>query len=181
MENKQKKEKIQNVKEQKRQGIVKTITIVLAIILVSMIGFVGIYNQKQNHMENMVKDYDLAMDLKGARIVSIKPKEDKQTIIKDAEGNEITEKLTDEQIAEKGYTKEEVDKNAEKLTKENFEKTKEIVEKRLKGMGLQNYVLRLNEQTGELVIELEEDTNTDTIISNLGATGKFEIQDSETK
>ena len=181
MENKQKKEKIQNVKEQKRQGIVKTITIVFAIILVSMIGFVGIYSQKQNHMENMVKNYDLAMDLKGARIVSIKPKEDKQTIIKDAEGNEITEKLTDEQIAEKGYTKEEVDKNAEKLTKENFEKTKEIVEKRLKGMGLQNYVLRLNEQTGELVIELEEDTNTDTIISNLGATGKFEIQDSETK
>ena len=66
-----------------------------------MIGFVGIYTQKQNRMENIVRGYDLAMDLKGARVVSIKPKEDKQTVIKDSEGNKITEELTDEQIKEK--------------------------------------------------------------------------------
>lgn len=181
MENKQKKEKIQNVKEQKRERIIKIITACLITILISMIGFVGIYTQKQNQMENQIKDYDLSMDLKGARILSIKPKEDKETIIKDSEGNEITEELTDEQITEKGYTKEEVNKNAEKLTKENFEKTKTIIQKRLKNMGIENYIIRLNEETGEVFIELEENTETDTIVSNIGATGKFEIQDSETK
>lgn len=181
MENKQKKEKIQNVKEEKRERIIKIITACLIAILISMIGFVGIYTQKQNQMKNQIKDYDLSMDLKGARILSIKPKEDKETIIKDTEGNKITEELTDEQITEKGYTKEEVNKNAEKLTKENFEKTKTIIQKRLKNMGIENYIIRLNEETGEIFIELEENTETDTIVSNIGATGKFEIQDSETK
>lgn len=181
MENKQKKEKIQNVKEEKRERIIKIITACLITILISMIGFVGIYTQKQNQMKNQIKDYDLSMDLKGARILSIKPKEDKETIIKDTEGNKITEELTDEQITEKGYTKEEVNKNAEKLTKENFEKTKTIIQKRLKNMGIENYIIRLNEETGEIFIELEENTETDTIVSNIGATGKFEIQDSETK
>ena len=121
MENKQKRK---NPKCEKRKGenIVKIITIILAIILISMIGFVGIYTQNQNRMEDIVKGYDLSTDLKGGRIVSIKPKEDKQTVIKDSEGNEITEELTDEQITEKGYTKEEIDKNADKLTKENFKK-----------------------------------------------------------
>lgn len=180
MENKQKKEKIQSVKREKGENIVKIITIILAIILISMIGFVGIYTQNQNRMEDIVKGYDLSTDLKGGRIVSIKPKEDKQTVIKDSEGNEITEELTDEQITEKGYTKEEIDKNADKLTKENFKKTKEIIEKRLKNMGLQNYTVRLNEETGEVLMELEENTDTDTVVSNIGATGKFEIQDSET-
>ena len=98
MENKQKKEKIQNVKEEKRERIIKIITACLIAILISMIGFVGIYTQKQNQMKNQIKDYDLSMDLKGARILSIKPKEDKETIIKDTEGNKITEELTDEQI-----------------------------------------------------------------------------------
>lgn len=181
MENKQKKEKIQNVKEEKRERIIKIITACLITILISMIGFVGIYTQKQNQMKNQIKDYDLSMDLKGARILSIKPKEDKETIIKDTEGNKITEELTDEQITEKGYTKEEVNKNAEKLAKENFEKTKTIIQKRLKNMGIENYIIRLNEETGEIFIELEENTETDTIVSNIGATGKFEIQDSETK
>ena len=124
-----KKRKIQNVKEEKRERIIKIITACLITILISMIGFVGIYTQKQNQMKNQIKDYDLSMDLKGARILSIKPKEDKETIIKDTEGNKITEELTDEQITEKGYTKEEVNKNAEKLTKENFEKTKTIIQK----------------------------------------------------
>ena len=48
-------------------------------------------------------------------------------------------------------------------------------------MGIENYIIRLNEETGEIFIELEENTETDTIVSNIGATGKFEIQDSETK
>lgn len=181
MKNNQKKEKVQNQSTGKKQIVFKVVTIILAIILISMIGFVGIYTQKQNRMENIVRGYDLAMDLKGARVVSIKPKEDKQTVIKDSEGNKITEELTDEQIKEKGYTKEEVNKNADKLTKENFESAKTIIEKRLENLGLENYIVRLNEETGEITMEIEENTDTDTVISNISTNGKFEVQDSETK
>ena len=68
---------------------IKILTIVLAIILISMIGFIGIYTQKQNRMENLVKGYDLAMDLKGGRVIAIKPTENVETVIKDSEGNII--------------------------------------------------------------------------------------------
>lgn len=166
----------------KRNGNgVKILTIVLAIILISIIGFIGIYTQKQNRMENVVKGYDLAMDLKGGRVVAIKPVEDIETVIKDSEGNIIEEELTDEEIAEKGYTKEEIKNNAEKLTKENFEKTKELLSKRLQQMGIQNYIIKLDNETGEITIELEENSQTDEIVSNFGTTGKFEIVDSETE
>lgn len=166
----------------KRNGNgIKILTIVLAIILISMIGFIGIYTQKQNRMENIMKGYDLAMDLKGGRIVAIKPVEDIETVIKDSEGNIIEEELTEDEIAEKGYTTEEVNNNADKLTKENFEKTKELLAKRLQQMGLQNYIIKVNDETGEITIELEENSQTDEIVSNFGTTGKFEIVDSETE
>ena len=160
---------------------IKILTIVLAIILISMIGFIGIYTQKQNRMENLVKGYDLAMDLKGGRVIAIKPTENVETVIKDSEGIIIEEELTDEEIEQKGYTKEEINNNADKLTKENFEKSKEFLIKRLQQMGLQSYIIKLNDQTGEITIEIEENSQTDEIVSNFGTTGKFEIVDSETE
>ncbi len=160
---------------------IKILTIILTIILISMIGFLGIYVQKQNRMENIVKDYDYTMDLKGARIIAIKPEEEIETKIKDAEGNEITEELTDEEIKEKGYTKEEINKNAEKLTLENFKQTEQIIIKRLEQLGLNDYNIALNEQSGEIKIEIEENNSTNSIISDLYTTGNFEISDSETE
>ena len=48
-------------------------------------------------------------------------------------------------------------------------------------MGLQSYIIKLNDQTGEITIEIEENSQTDEIVSNFGTTGKFEIVDSETE
>lgn len=174
-----KEEKTNKEKKTRNGNAIKILTIVLAMILISMIGFVGIYSKKQNRMENIVEGYDLAMDLKGARVVSIAPVDDKETVIKDAEGNTIDEDLTDEQIAEKGYTKEEIDNNADKKTKENYEKTRNIIEKRLEQLGVDNSIIKLNDETGEITLEIEENTDTDTIISEIAVEGKFEIVDSE--
>ena len=63
---------------------------------------------------------------------------------------------------------------------ENYKKSKEIIEKRLKELKIDNYVTRLNEQTGEIIVEIPENSDTDNIVTNLGTTGKFEILDSET-
>ena len=91
---------------------IKILTITLAIIAITMIAFFGVYTQEPNRMENQMKDYSLAMDLKGSRNIRLKVNTENKTTIKDAEGKEVEEEnLTDEEIAEKGYTKEEIPNN----------------------------------------------------------------------
>ena len=163
---------------------VKILTITLAIILITMIAFFGIYVQVQNRMENKVKDYSYAMDIKGSRNIRLKVNSENKTTIKDAEGNivEDSESLTDEEIAEKGYTKEETPYNGEEVRNvENYRASQEVIEKRLKELGVDNYIIKLDEQNGDIVIEIAEDDQTDSIISNISTTGKFEIIDSQTK
>lgn len=163
---------------------VKILTITLAIALISMVAFAGVYVTKQNRMENKVKSYTYAMDLKGARTITLKVDTSKKTTIKDSEGKEVenSSNLTDEEISKKGYTKEETDYNSQDvLNVENYKKSKEVIEKRLKELKINNYITRLNEQTGEIIVEVPENDNTDNIVTNIGTTGKFEILDSETK
>ena len=59
-------------------------------------------------------------------------------------------------------------------------KTKEIIEKRLKKLGVEEYNISLNTKTGEIIVEIPEDDKTDTVVSNINTVGKFEITDSET-
>lgn len=162
---------------------IKILVITLVIALITMIGFFGIYVNVQNRMEDKVKDYSYAMDLEGTRNIRLKVDTQNKTTIKDAEGKEVTdtENLTDEQIAENGYTKEETPyNNPEDLNAENYKKSKKVIEKRLEKLGVENYTIKLDEQTGDIIVELTENNNTDTIISNLYTVGKFEIVDSET-
>ena len=157
---------------------VKILTIILMIILLTMVSFFGVYVQTQNRMENKLKDYSYSMELKGSRVVTFEVNKENKTIIKDAEGNEVenSENLTDDEITQSGYVKEEVAYNsAEVLNTENYQKSKKILEKRLEKLGVENYIIRLNEQTGDIILELEENEDTDYIISNIGTTGKFEI------
>lgn len=66
-------------------------------------------------------------------------------------------------------------------TEENYNKSKEIIEKRLKALGVEQYNISLNTKTGEMTIKIPENSNTDKVVSNLNTVGKFEIIDSETK
>ena len=66
-------------------------------------------------------------------------------------------------------------------TTENYENAKTIIEKRLKKLNVQEYKIGVNEETGEITVQIPENTQTDEIVSNLTTIGKFEIIDSETK
>lgn len=163
---------------------VKILTIVLVIVLISMINAFGLYGTVQNRMEDKVKDYTYAMDLNGARNIRLTVNKENKEIIKDSEGKVVDteEELTDEQLKEKGYTKESVANNSQEvLTKENYEKTKKILEDRFKEQGIGEYEISLNEENGEILIKIPENKNTDKVVSNLNTVGKFEIIDSETK
>ena len=162
---------------------IKILTITLLIALITMIAFFGVYIKKQNRMENILKTNSYAMDLKGARTVKFIVSDKTKTLIKDANGKEVenSENLTDEQIAEKGYTKEEVEYNPQDVKNiENYEKSKKIIKERLSKLGLSNYIIKLDEQTGDIILELTEDDVTDYIVSNVYTQGKFELIDTKT-
>ena len=162
----------------------KMLTIVLVVILITMIAFGGIYIQKQNRMENIIKNYSYAMDLKGARNIRLKVNQENKTVIKDSEGKEVesSEDLTDDKIKEKGYTKEEIPYNSQESQKEeNYKESKRIIEERLKSLKITDYNIKIDESTGDILLEIAENDNTDSIVSNIGTVGKFEIIDSETK
>lgn len=163
---------------------IKLLTIILGIILITMVAFFGVYIPVQNRMENKVKDYSYAMDLNGGRNIRLKVDTTSTTVIKDSEGNEVSdaESLSDEELAEKGYTKEETKANSnDVLNEENYKKSKNIIEKRLKALQVNNYIIKLDETSGDILVELPENSSADSIVSNIGTTGKFEIIDSETK
>lgn len=65
-------------------------------------------------------------------------------------------------------------------TAENYEAAKIIIEKRLKKLDVQEYKIGVNEETGEITVQIPENTQTDEIVSNLTTVGKFEIIDSQT-
>lgn len=162
---------------------VKILTIILIIILVTMVAFFGVYFKVQNRMENKVKDYSYAMDLEGARVIRLKVDTSTKTIVKDADGNEVKDgsSLTDEEIKEKGYTKEEVPvNNSENLNLENYEKAKKIIETRLQKANVSNYIVKLDDSTGDIIVEITEDSQTDAIVSMLDSQGKIEISDTDT-
>lgn len=160
----------------KYKGI-KITLIILTIILLSMISFVGIYVQDKNQIKNIMPEYLLSRDLEGYRRIEMKVDESAETIKYDAEGKEIASTDTETEVA----TTEDKKINAEEvLTEENYEKVKEIIEKRLKTMQVKDYIIRQNKENGTIILELPEDSNTDRVVGELSYQGKFEIIDNDT-
>ena len=163
---------------------VKIITMIVLIILITMVSFFGVYTQVQNRMENQVKEYALDMDLDGARYVRLSVNRENTDVIKDADGNEVEtdEEMTDEQLVEKGYTKESVPNNSEDvLTVENYEKSKKIISERLELQGAGEYEISVDNETGDILVQIPENENTDSFVSNMNTIGNFEIIDADTK
>ncbi len=150
---------------------------ILAVALVVAIAFVGIYVQKQNRMENIVKNYSLGMDLEGARVIELKVSDEKKEITRDKDGKIVK----DSDKKEDGdYTTEEQPVNSDDVKNlDNYKKSKDIIEKRLKKLGVDNYVIKLDEETGTIVLEIPENDDTDHTVSNVSQAGKFQIVDSE--
>lgn len=154
----------------------KITVIVLLIILLSMVSFIGIYVQDKNQVKNILPEYILSRDLKGHRRIELKVNDEvKETKKYDADNNLITDDTTE--VART----EEIKVNSEEiLTKENYEASKKVIEKRLEEMQVNNYDIRQNLENGTIILELPEDNNTDRIVGQLSLQGKFEIVDKDT-
>lgn len=155
---------------------------VLCIVAICLISFVGIFITKQGQMKNVLPEYRLGMNLTGGRVARFQVSDKTQDIIYDAEGKVTEEGTNEDGSLKEGYRKETKPVNAEEILNiGNYRKAKKIMETRLKSMGISEYLVKLNEQTGELFIELPEDTKTDQTLSSLTYVGKFEIKDSDTE
>ena len=154
----------------------KITVIVLLIILLSMVSFIGIYVQDKNQFKNILPEYILSRDLKGHRRIELKVNDEvKETKKYDADNNLITDDTTE--VART----EEIKVNSEEiLTKENYEASKKVIEKRLEEMQVNNYDIRQNSENGTIILELPEDDNTDRTVGQLSLQGKFEIIDKDT-
>lgn len=158
----------------------KKIMKVLAILVICLISFFGIYVSDKGMQKNIVKEYKKASDLTGYRELIFEVSD--ATAVLDSEGKKVgnTDNLTDEAISQYNYQKSETKiNNDENKNNESYIKTKEIIEKRLKELGILDYNISVNEETGKIFLRLEENSETDHTISNILQVGRFQIRDSE--
>lgn len=152
--------------------------IILVVILMSIISFVGIYVQNQNRMENIVPEYQWGMDIEGSRKIVVSVSDEVEEVRYDANGNVIADSDTTTEVAR---TEENPVNTEESKTAENYKKSRQIIEKRLKEMQVADYTIRENEENGSLTIQIPENDDTDMVVGNLITVGKFEILDDQTE
>lgn len=155
----------------------KLILMILICIVIILIGFVGIYARRSNSYKNILPNFSLASDIKGTTVIELEVDNSNKTIYYDEDGKKVDSSEVDD---EANYEKEEVPVNEqENLNKENYNKTLKIMKKRLELLAADQFYLDLDEKTGKIILNVEDDYIED-IESILPMEGKFQIIDSDT-
>ncbi len=158
----------------------KLITQILAILVICLVSFVGIYTQNTNKVENSIKNYNLGNDLVGYRELVLKVSDAVQVVNSDGDVVGNTDNYTDSNIESYSYSKTENKVNPDEcLNLDNYKRVKTIIENRLKTFGVTDYKFSLNNDNGTINLQIPETSSTDHTISNILQVAKFEIKDSE--
>ena len=156
------------------------ISVVVIILLLSLISFAGIYVKDKNAMKNVIPEYKLGTDLYGARNILVKVDDSTTTKKYDSNGN-LVENSSDKDENNENITEVEEKVNPDELrTAENYETVKNIIEARLKYMNVEDYLLRFDESTGNISLEVPENSSTDYIAQYTITKGEFKIVDNDT-
>lgn len=150
---------------------------ILVIALISVIAFAGVYKKDLVSYKETLPEYTVDSEFNGKRVSYFKVSDATEEKIYDKDGKEVDS--IPQGADETEYKKETVKVNLdEALTEENFKTVKKIFEGRLKGMGENDYTVRVNKKTGDIVVELADDEKTDTFLQYLLFKGDFSITDS---
>lgn len=156
------------------------ISVVVIILLLSLISFAGIYVKDKNAMKNVIPEYKLGTDLHGARNILVKVDDSTTTKKYDSNGN-LVENSSNEDENNENITEVEEKVNSDELRiAENYETVKNIIEARLKYMNVEDYLLRFDESTGNISLEVPENSSTDYIAQYTITKGEFKIVDNDT-
>lgn len=162
----------------------KRTLIILVIILLALISFGGIFIQKTKFVENILPEFKLGAELSGTRNIGLVVSTATDTIIYDKDGN-VVEKEGE------GTTQQEVPVNpTETLTEENYRLAKEVIEKRLNSIkavdanlnvkkAVDYYEIKQNEQNGNIVVKIPENSDTDMVLQYMAIKGTFNVVDEQ--
>lgn len=178
--------------EKKLSKKLTAILLTLIAIAIIIIAFVGIYVQRLNKIKDIVPDATYSSEIQGAieYRLSVDDTEEEKEVYLDDNGNirgEVEDgsstssedwENTTGFIIENRTIKTNSD---DSLNQNNYIRTKEIIEKRLDNMGATDYSIRLNEDTGYMVVELSENDDIDYLYQTAVCTvGKIEVIDYQT-
>jgi len=147
----------------KKEGFLKLVLSILIIVLLCLVSLGGVYWKNKNIMENKIKDYNLGMDLGTNTLIKLEVAKEEE---KSSEENN--------QTSEEGQASEE-NKTEKTYSIDDYKKSKKIIEKRLEIAKIEQYTIRLNENSGDVIIEVPNDTDTVALQSIL-TTGKVEMK-----
>lgn len=153
---------------------------IVVIVLLSIISFAGVYVKDSVVFKSKLPDYAFGTEIGEKRISKLVVNTKTKEVIYDKDGKVVSS--IPDGANEEEYRKEQEKINKdEAFTSENYKKVKEILEGRLKSLGIEDYIVRVNEDTGDVVTELEDKTDTDTILQYLLCNGDFSVSDSKDK
>lgn len=162
----------------------KTITVIIILItaLLMFASFFGVYKKNENGEKvSLLPNLKLGMEFGKKRVIKMSVNQGTQKTVYDSEGNVVTQEDGVEYKEEDGYKIVETPYNSDDIkTKENYIKTKQIIEKRLIGNNISEYTIDLNEETGEIKITIPENESADSVQSMLKNTGSMLLLDGET-
>lgn len=161
----------------KNKKTLKVLVLLVAIVLVSLIAFVGIYQYDKGSMKNILPEYALGKEVKGSRLITFKV--DTSTKTNDTDNSEdATETENADETSEQSEenASKEVPVNAtEVLNAENYQLSKNIIEKRLQEAKIEEYDIRVNEEDGKIILDMPDNTTTDNVLQFLMQQGDFNI------
>lgn len=168
-------------------NVLLKVTVILLILIVSLISFFGVYKRNLNSWENLLPEYNLSKELGESRTFSFVVDRSSKEVessdeVENKKDDEATTEENEGEKVEEEKPKETVPVNdASVLTKENYKKTKKIVEERLKKFGIIDSMVDINDENGNLSVTVPYTKMTDYTVSLGTNQGKLEIVDTETK
>ena len=140
-----------------------TVFIILVVAILMFASFFGVYKKNENGERiSLLPNLKLGMEFGNTRVITATVNQGTTSTIYDSEGNVVQPEEGVEYTEEDGYETVEQPINPDSAkTLENYERAKEIVEKRLKGNNVSEYSIDMNEITGKMKIEIPEDSRAD--------------------
>ena len=161
---------------------IEIIAILLFVAIIIFASFFGVYKKEDFRTVNLIKGYDMGMQFTDARLLKMTVSTKENEVIYDSEGNIVEDDGETEYTNENGYTTENLKVNKDEvLNLDNYKLSKNILKNRLKGMGVGEYNINLNDETGEISLKLQEKDDVDEILHQLQGQGIFTVIDKETE
>ena len=187
------------MKKDKSTKILWMILLILIIVLIAAISFVGILRRNLNSWENIIPDYELSRELDKMSVLtfsvddSTEPVEETDEDVSDETSTEVNQTVSDdEEISENTEDANESSESEEEptevpvnpkeiLTNSNYDKVKEIIEKRLASAEINDSEIVVDYETGDINIYVPYNDQANSVVDYVTAQGDVQLVDTETQ